>query len=210
MKLCPVEAELFHADRWTNRRTDMSKLIVAFRNFVNAPKNEYKVRHVNNIQFILYNTFLCTAINMTSYESTTIKAETRTVLMNLITSLLLWMTYISSRFSFNLRYWLTYENIQIIIDLEQFTFLYRIHFLIKHMWSYLLHDPSILYKIHISAAHIGNSTDPISLLLLHYLIFVKKIFCRPINKSYLSSEISALHKATIFLITNFKKLQHYS
>jgi hypothetical protein len=28
-------AELFHADR----RTDMTKLVVAFRNFANAPKN---------------------------------------------------------------------------------------------------------------------------------------------------------------------------
>ena len=45
MKLPPVGAELFRADR----RTEMSKLIVAFRNFVNAPKNEYKVSHVNSI-----------------------------------------------------------------------------------------------------------------------------------------------------------------
>ena len=36
MKMCPVGAELFHADGWT----DMTKLIVAFRNFVNAPKND--------------------------------------------------------------------------------------------------------------------------------------------------------------------------
>jgi hypothetical protein len=32
----PVGAELFHADR----RTDMTKPIVAFRNFANAPKNQ--------------------------------------------------------------------------------------------------------------------------------------------------------------------------
>ena len=31
----PVRAELFHADG----RTDMTKLIVAFRNFANTPKN---------------------------------------------------------------------------------------------------------------------------------------------------------------------------
>jgi hypothetical protein len=31
----PVGAELFHSDR----RTDMAKLIVAFRNVANAPKN---------------------------------------------------------------------------------------------------------------------------------------------------------------------------
>ena len=30
--------ELFHADTQTNRRTDMSKVIGAFRNFSNAPK----------------------------------------------------------------------------------------------------------------------------------------------------------------------------
>jgi hypothetical protein len=39
MKFRPVGAELFHADGQTN----MTKLIVAFRNFVNAPKNEEKV-----------------------------------------------------------------------------------------------------------------------------------------------------------------------
>jgi hypothetical protein len=35
MKIRPVGAELFHADR----RTDMTKLIVAFRNCANVPKN---------------------------------------------------------------------------------------------------------------------------------------------------------------------------
>jgi hypothetical protein len=34
MKIRPVETELFHADR----RTDMTKPIVTFRNFANAPK----------------------------------------------------------------------------------------------------------------------------------------------------------------------------
>jgi len=34
MKIRPVGAELFHAEG----RTDMTKLIVAFHNFVNAPK----------------------------------------------------------------------------------------------------------------------------------------------------------------------------
>jgi len=33
MKIRPVEAELFHADRRTDGRTDMTKLIVAFLNF---------------------------------------------------------------------------------------------------------------------------------------------------------------------------------
>ena len=36
MKFRPVGAELFNADG----RTDMTMLIVAFRNFANAPKNQ--------------------------------------------------------------------------------------------------------------------------------------------------------------------------
>ena len=42
MKIRPVRAELFHADRQTERdfgRTDMTKLIVAFRNFANVYKS---------------------------------------------------------------------------------------------------------------------------------------------------------------------------
>jgi len=35
MKICPVEAELFHLDR----QTDMMKLIFAFQNFAKVPKN---------------------------------------------------------------------------------------------------------------------------------------------------------------------------
>ena len=38
MKIRPVGAELFHADGRTDRRIDMMKRIVAFRNFENAPK----------------------------------------------------------------------------------------------------------------------------------------------------------------------------
>jgi hypothetical protein len=34
IKMCPVGAELFHADRLT----DVMKLIVVFRNFLNIPK----------------------------------------------------------------------------------------------------------------------------------------------------------------------------
>jgi len=37
MKIRSVRAELFQADR----RTDMTKLIVAFHNFANAPKKDY-------------------------------------------------------------------------------------------------------------------------------------------------------------------------
>jgi hypothetical protein len=43
MKIRPVAAELFHANRWTDGRTDglidMMKPIVAFRNFAKSPKN---------------------------------------------------------------------------------------------------------------------------------------------------------------------------
>ena len=38
MKIRPVGAELFHADRRTDGQTDMRNLIVAFRNFANALK----------------------------------------------------------------------------------------------------------------------------------------------------------------------------
>ena len=42
MKIRPVAAELLHADG----QTDMTKLIVAFRNFANAPKDAY-----SNLQY---------------------------------------------------------------------------------------------------------------------------------------------------------------
>jgi hypothetical protein len=38
MKFRPVGVELFHADGQTDERTDMTKLIVTFCNFVNALK----------------------------------------------------------------------------------------------------------------------------------------------------------------------------
>jgi len=37
MKIRPVAAELFHADKQTNRKADMTKLIVAFCNSATAP-----------------------------------------------------------------------------------------------------------------------------------------------------------------------------
>jgi hypothetical protein len=40
MKIRPVGAELFHTDGRTNRQADMPKLIFAFRNTGNAPKNQ--------------------------------------------------------------------------------------------------------------------------------------------------------------------------
>jgi hypothetical protein len=34
-----TDAELFHADRWEDGQTDMSKLMVAFLSFADPPKN---------------------------------------------------------------------------------------------------------------------------------------------------------------------------
>jgi hypothetical protein len=50
MKILPVEDEFFSADRrtdehrQTDRRTGMMKLMVAFRNFENAPKKTQTLR----------------------------------------------------------------------------------------------------------------------------------------------------------------------
>jgi hypothetical protein len=41
MKIHLVGDELFHVDGWTDKRTDMTKLIVAFHSYANAPKNYY-------------------------------------------------------------------------------------------------------------------------------------------------------------------------
>ena len=58
MKIRPVGAELFHEggrkDEPTVRRTDMTKLIVAFRNFVNAPKNSTFCPHCLFYLFCMY------------------------------------------------------------------------------------------------------------------------------------------------------------
>jgi hypothetical protein len=43
-----VGAELFHADGRKDRRTDMMKLRVAFRNFANPPKSSSTLFHGRN------------------------------------------------------------------------------------------------------------------------------------------------------------------
>jgi hypothetical protein len=53
-KISPVGAESFHADgrtdEWTEGRTGMTKLIVAFRNFANAPnKRKNILKHTTTI-----------------------------------------------------------------------------------------------------------------------------------------------------------------
>jgi len=50
MKIRPVGAELLHADG----RTDMTKLIVAFRNSANAPKSHVKARNLNFVFNFIY------------------------------------------------------------------------------------------------------------------------------------------------------------
>jgi hypothetical protein len=59
MKICPVAAELFHADRWS----DMTKLMVAFRNFANMPKTDGSLWCPN----IQNNSKFLTRIKMTTY-----------------------------------------------------------------------------------------------------------------------------------------------
>ena len=41
MKIRLMAAKLLHVNKQKDRETDMTKLIVAFRNFANAPKNVY-------------------------------------------------------------------------------------------------------------------------------------------------------------------------
>ena len=52
MEILPVRASFFHEDvGQTVTRSDMTKLIVAFRNFEDEPKNE---RQYLTVDFILY------------------------------------------------------------------------------------------------------------------------------------------------------------
>jgi hypothetical protein len=41
MRVCPVEAKLFHVDRQTEGQTELTKPLVAFCNFINMPKNDW-------------------------------------------------------------------------------------------------------------------------------------------------------------------------
>jgi hypothetical protein len=57
MKIRSVGAKLFNADRQRDRRIDMMKLIVAFQNLINTPKNELLLFPANvllNLTVILY------------------------------------------------------------------------------------------------------------------------------------------------------------
>jgi hypothetical protein len=48
MKIRPVGAELSHADRQTDGRTDLTQLIVAFRNFAKAPQKKSTFSRIYN------------------------------------------------------------------------------------------------------------------------------------------------------------------
>jgi hypothetical protein len=54
MKIRPVGVELFHKDRYNTGQTvwltDMTKLIVAFRSFANAPKNVFHKAQASHVQ----------------------------------------------------------------------------------------------------------------------------------------------------------------
>ena len=58
MKIRPVGAVLFLADRLTDRRTDMTKRIVVFRNFANVSKNGFRFLSVPNFYVI----FMCMCV----------------------------------------------------------------------------------------------------------------------------------------------------
>jgi hypothetical protein len=61
IKLLPVGAELFHADRRTDGEKDMKKPIVAFRNFANAPTNQ------NILVYYLFPSYTTIKIKLTLY-----------------------------------------------------------------------------------------------------------------------------------------------
>jgi hypothetical protein len=63
MNIRPKRAELFHADGWMERRTVMRKLMVAFRNFANAPKNLWLCRLCDNSYLLLRNILYTASIN---------------------------------------------------------------------------------------------------------------------------------------------------
>jgi len=51
----PVGSELFHANGRTDRQTDIMKLVVAFRNFANAPKYDFQIRILFVLKLVIFN-----------------------------------------------------------------------------------------------------------------------------------------------------------
>ena len=63
MKIRPMEAEMFHADR----RTDVMKLTVAFRNFAKAPKTSRPNNHAKERK-LLGNWTHCNSARVHNYN----------------------------------------------------------------------------------------------------------------------------------------------
>jgi hypothetical protein len=53
MNIRPLGAEWFHSDRQTDRRTDMTKLTVTFRNFASASENGKGNIYIQDFKAIL-------------------------------------------------------------------------------------------------------------------------------------------------------------
>jgi hypothetical protein len=68
-----VAAELFHADREAERWTDMTKLIVAFYNFANAPKKQVTMLSVSAHCRFEFETFR--RLNKTWYQRYAIRVR---------------------------------------------------------------------------------------------------------------------------------------
>jgi hypothetical protein len=51
-------AELFHANRRTDRQRDMTKLTVVFRNFANAPKKERRLGSTGRKSIFTFSVFI--------------------------------------------------------------------------------------------------------------------------------------------------------
>jgi len=65
MIIRPVGAELSHADR----RTDMTRLIVAFRNFANAPKNKARTVDLTKRPLITCNSSCHAGCNIREHDA---------------------------------------------------------------------------------------------------------------------------------------------
>jgi hypothetical protein len=65
MKIRSVGAELFHADGRTDSQTDVTQPIVAFRNFLKAPKTEERIYHLQHLELCGKDTYT----DLLSYEA---------------------------------------------------------------------------------------------------------------------------------------------
>jgi hypothetical protein len=68
IKILLLGAELFHADGQTERQTDMTKLILAFRNFANA-RNKKSVAQLIFLQQVCLENLHIHSIGKSSYTA---------------------------------------------------------------------------------------------------------------------------------------------